>query len=43
MKPEECPRLDECPKVRGLRCREWASEDALAEAIRNLCENCNEC
>lgn|GEM_PF-5050916 len=41
MKPEECPKLDECHKVKMVLDKD-AEDFQYAEAIRVVCAKCSE-
>ena len=41
MKPEDCPKLDSCPKVKSILSRDML-EAQVVEAIRQVCSECKQ-
>jgi len=39
VKPEDCPKLDECYKIKMIQDKDML-DFQYAEAIRNVCANC---
>ena len=42
MKPEECPKLDVCPKIRIVLDKDLSLDELYADCVRNVCGVCNE-